>query len=86
LIKYKEKYSPGHVKLIKNIFNIFFKFIKTYYVPTFDEVLEFLLSKEDKFKERQKVKYIETNEIEDLLSSTTHATTKDFVTVQLLTG
>lgn len=86
LIKYKEKYSPGHVKLIKNIFNIFFKFIKTYYVPTFDVVLEFSLSKEDKFKERQKVKYIETNEIEELLSSITHATTKDFVTVQLLTG
>ena len=72
LIKYKEKYSPGDVKLIKNIFNIFFKFIKTYYVPTFDVVLECTLSKEDKFKEKQKIKYIEKNEIEELLSSITH--------------
>ena len=86
LIEYRETYSPNHVKLIKNIFNIFFKFIKTYYVPTFDVVLEFTLSKEDKFKEKQKIKYIETNKIQEVLESITHPITKDFVTVQLLTG
>ena len=86
LIEYREMYSPGHVKLIKTIFNIFFKFIKSYYVPTFNVNLEFTLSKEDKFKEKQKIKYIETNKIQEVLESITHPLTKDFVTVQLLTG
>lgn len=86
LNQYRETYSPQHIKLIKNIFNIFFKFIKSYYVPTFDINLEFTLSKEDKFKEKQKIKYIETNKIQDVLESITHPLTKDFVTVQLLTG
>ena len=86
LIEYREMYSPSHVKLIKTIFNIFFKFIKTYYVPTFNINLEFTLTKEDKFKEKQKTKYIETNKIQDVLESITHPITKDFVTVQLLTG
>lgn len=86
LIEYREIYSPGHVKLIKTIFNIFFKFIKTYYTPTFNINLEYTLSKEDKFKEKQKIKYIETNKIQEVLESITHPLTKDFVTVQLLTG
>lgn len=86
LIEYREMYSPGHVKLIKTIFNIFFKFIKSYYVPTFDINLEYTLSKEDKFKEKQKIKYIETNKIPEVLESIAHPITKDFVTVQLLTG
>ena len=86
LIEYRETYSPSHVKLIKTIFNIFFKFIKSYYVPTFNINLEYTLSKEDKFKEKQKIKYIETNKIPEVLESITHPITKDFVTVQLLTG
>lgn len=86
LNQYREIYSPRNIQLIKTIFNIFFKFIKSYYVPTFDVVLEFSLSKEDKFKERQKIKYIETNKIQEVLESVTHPITKDFVTVQLLTG
>ena len=86
LIEYREKYSPGHVNLIKTIFNIFFKFIRLYYAPTFDINLEFTLSKEDKFKEKQKIKYIETNKIKEVIESITHPITKDFVTVQLLTG
>lgn len=86
LIEYRGVYSPGHVKLIKTIFNIFFKFIKTYYAPTFNINLEYTLSKEDKFKEKQKIKYIETNKIQEVLKSITHPVTKDFVTVQLLTG
>lgn len=86
LNQYRETYSPQHIKLIKNIFNIFFKFIKSYYVPTFDINLEFILSKEDKFEEKQKIKYIETNKIQEVLELITHPITKDFVTVQLLTG
>ena len=86
LIVYREMYSPGHVKLIKTIFNIIFKFIKTYYAPIFNINLEYTLSKEDKFKEKQKIKYIETNKIQEVLESIAHPITKDFVTVQLLTG
>ena len=86
LNQYRETYSPQHIKSIKNIFNIFFKFIKSYYISTFDIYLEFTLSKEDKFKEKQKIKYIETNKIQEVLESITHPITKDFVTVQLLIG
>ena len=86
LIEYRDKYSPNHVILIKNIFNVFFKFIKNYHVPSFDVVLKFTMSKEDRFKEKAKIKYIETNEINKVLSSIKHPLTKDFVTVQLLTG
>ena len=86
LNQYRETYSPNHVKLIKTVFNIFFKFIKSYYVPTFNINLEYTLSKEDKFKEKQKIKYLETNKIQEVLESITHPITKDFVTVQLLTG
>ncbi len=86
LNQYRESYSPKNVRLIKTIFNIFFKFIKTYYVPTFNINLEFTLTKEDKFKEKQKIKYIETNKIQEVLELITHPITKDFVTVQLLTG
>ena len=86
LIEYRDKYSPNHVILIKNIFNVFFKFIKNYHVPSFDVVLKFTMSKEDRFKEKAKIKYIETNEINKILSLIKHPLTKDFVTVQLLTG
>lgn len=86
LIEYRDKYSPNHVILIKNIFNVFFKFIKNYHVPSFDVVLKFTMSKEDRFKEKEKIKYIETNKIQEVLKSITHPITKDFVTVQLLTG
>ena len=86
LIEYRDKYSPNHVILIKNIFNVFFKFIKNYHVPSFDVVLKFTMSKEDRFKEKEKIKYIETNKIQEVLESITHPITKDFVTVQLLTG
>ena len=86
LNQYRESYSPKNIRLIKTVFNIFFKFIKAYYVPTFDINLKFTLTKEDKFKEKQKIKYIETNKIKDVLESITHPLTKDFVTVQLLTG
>lgn len=86
LNQYRESYSPKNIRLIKTVFNIFFKFIKAYYVPTFNINLEFKLTKEDKFKEKQKIKYIETNKIQNVLESITHPLTKDFVTVQLLTG
>lgn len=86
LIEYRDKFSPNHVTLIKNVFNIFFKFIKNYHAPTFDVVLKFTKSKEDKFKEKEKTKYIDTDEIKNVLSSIKNPLTKDFVTVQLLTG
>ena len=86
LNQYRESYSPKNVRLIKTVFNIFFKFIKAYYIPTFNINLEFTLTKEDKFKEKQKIKYIETNKLQDVLESITHPLTKDFVTVQVLTG
>lgn len=86
LIQLKDTYKPNNVKLIKTTLNIFFKFIKEYYIPDFNLNVKFALSKEDKQKELQKIKYIETNKINDILEKITHQITKDFVTVQLLTG
>lgn len=86
LIELKERLSPNNVKLTKTIFNIFFKFIKKYYISEFDVVLEFKLNKEEKFIEKTKIKYIETHLIQETLDSIDHETTRDFVTVQLLTG
>lgn len=86
LIQLKEIYKPNNIKLIKTTFNVFFKFIKDYYIPDFNLNVKFILSKEDKQKELQKIKYIETNKINDILGKITHQITKDFVTVQLLTG
>ena len=83
LNQYRETYSPQHIKLIKNIFNIFFKFIKSYYAPTFDIYLEFALSKENKFKEKQKIKYIETNKIKEVLESITHRFYNSSITKRL---
>lgn len=86
LIEYRKKYKPAVIKLIKTLFNVLFKFIKKYYVPTFDVSLEFTYTKEERFIENQKIKFIETDKIKDTLEKIEHNTTRNFVIVQLYTG
>ena len=69
LMEMREKLSPNAIKLTCMVLNNFFQFIKKYYIPNFDVVLEFKLSKDEKVREKQKVKYIENNEIENILKS-----------------
>lgn len=86
LIDYRSKYKPAVIKLIKTIFNIFFRFIKKYYVPDFDVILEFTYTKEERFVENQKIKFIETDKIKETLEKIDHNTTRNFAIVQLYTG
>ena len=86
LIEYRSRYKPAVIKLIKTLFNVLFKFIKKYYVPTFDVSLEFTYTKEERFIENQKIKFIETDKIKDTLEKIEHNTTRNFVIVQLYTG
>ena len=86
LIDYRSKYKPAVIKLIKTLFNVLFKFIKKYYVPEFDVTLEFTYTKEERFIENQKIKFIETDKIKEILGKIEHDLTRNFVIVQLYTG
>ena len=54
LMEMREKLSPNAIKLTCMVLNNFFKFIKKYYIPNFDVVLEFKLSKDEKVREKQR--------------------------------
>ncbi|MBF0714542.1 site-specific integrase [Gemella sp. GH3] len=82
----RSKYAPNTLNIYKTILNIFFKYVKKYYHKDFDLNIEFKLTKEDKAKEINKVKFIETNKIKEILSKIKQPIVRDFVTVQLLTG
>ena len=86
LIEMREKLSPNAIKLTCMVLNNFFQFIKKYYVSNFDVVLEFKLSKDEKVREKQKVKYIENNEIENILKSIKNNTVRNIAILQLNTG
>ena len=86
LMEMREKLSPNAIKLTCMVLNNFFQFIKKYYVSNFDVVLEFKLSKDEKVREKQKVKYIENNEIENILKSIKNNTVRNIAILQLNTG
>lgn len=86
LIEYRETYKPAVIKLIKTLFNVFFRFIQKYYDPEFNVVLEFTYTKEERYVESQKIKYIETDNIPDVLETIEHTLTRNFVIIQLYTG
>lgn len=86
LMEMREKLSPNAIKLTCMVLNNFFQFIKKYYIPNFDVVLEFKLSKDEKVREKQKVKYIENNEIENILKSIKNNTVRNIAILQLNTG
>ena len=86
LMEMREKLSPNAIKLTCMVLNNFFQFIKKYYIPNYDVVLEFKLSKDEKVREKQKVKYIENNEIENILKSIKNNTVRNIAILQLNTG
>lgn len=92
-IKYDKKlmdmrgnFSPNAIKLTCTIHNDFFKFIKKYYVPTFNVKLDFKFTKEEKALELQKVKYLEKNEIPGILKKIKNNTVRSIAVLQLHTG
>ena len=92
-IKYDKKlmdmrgdFSPSAIKLTCTIHNDFFKFIKKYYVPTFDVKLDFKFTKEEKAVELQKVKYLEKDEIPGILKKIKNNTVRSIAVLQLHTG
>ena len=57
LMEMREELSANSIKTICIIFNLFFTFIKKYYISDFDVKLEFRLTKEDRATDLQKIKY-----------------------------
>lgn len=86
LIEMRENYSPNSIKLTCMVLNNFFQFIKKYYISNFDVVLEFKWTKDEKAKEKQKVKYLENDEIEKILNSIKNNTVRNIAILQLNTG
>lgn len=86
LIDLRNEFKPNTIKLIKTHIKTLFNYIKEYHDKNFDINIKFTLTKEDKIQEKLKTKFIETNQINDVLDKIKHSVVKDFVTVQLYTG
>ena len=86
IIEYRSHYSPEAIKFIVRLFNNLFKFIKKYYVKSFDVTLEFKLTKEEKAEKLQKIKYLEKDEISNILANIENNTVRNVAIVQLHTG
>lgn len=80
------KLAPGTIQVRVIVFNNFFKFIKKYYVESFDVHTEFKLTKEERAKEIQKIKYLNRDEIPILLEKITDPKVRNVAIVQLNTG
>lgn len=86
LMDMREEYSPNAINLTRLVLNNFFKFIKKYYMKDFDIKLEFKFTKEEKAIEKQKVKYLEKDEIPVVLDRIKNNTVKNIAIIQLHTG
>lgn len=86
LMDMRKDYSPNAINLTRMVLNNFFKFIKKYYVKDFDIRLDFKWTKEEKAIEKQKVKYLEKNEIPIVLDRIKNKTVKNIAIIQLHTG
>ena len=86
LMKMRGELAPKNIKLICIIYNNFFNFIKKYYISDFDVKLEFKLTKEEKALELQKIKYLEKNEIPNILNKIKNNTVRSIAILQLHTG
>lgn len=82
----REDFSPNTLKTRGVIYNNFFEFIKKYYVSWFDLKVEFKLTKEERAQEIQKIKYLEKDEIPNLLSKIKNSRARNIAIVQLNTG
>ena len=86
LMEMRGEFSPRNIKVICIIYNNFFNFIKKYYNSSFDVKLEFKLTKEEKALELQKIKYLEKNEIPNILNKIKNNTVRSIAILQLHTG
>lgn len=86
LMDMRKDYSPNAINLTRMVLNNFFKFIKKYYVKDFDIRLDFKWTKEEKAIEKQKVKYLEKDEIPIVLDRIKNKTVKNIAIIQLHTG
>lgn len=86
LMDMRKNSSPNAIKAICGVYNNLFNFINKYYVPDFDVKLDFKFTKEEKALEIQKVKYLEKNEIPEILNKIKNNTVKNIAILQLHTG
>lgn len=82
----RNDFSPRTLKTRGVIYNNFFEFIKKYYVPWFDLKIEFKLTKEERARDIQKIKYLEKDEIPTLLSKIKNPKARNIAIIQLNTG
>lgn len=82
----RNDFSPHTLKTRGVIYNNFFEFIKKYYVPWFDLKIEFKLTKEERARDIQKIKYLEKDEIPTLLSKIKNPRARNIAIIQLNTG
>ena len=86
LMEMRGELSPNAINLTRLVLNNFFKFIKKYYVKDFDVKLDFKFTKEEKALELQKIKYLEKDEIPDILKKIKNNTVRSIAVLQLHTG
>lgn len=82
----RSEYSVSSIKLFRGCLNTLFNYIHEYHSNTFNMKVKFTLSKEEKVKEREKIKFVETNSIPETLDKIVDLQSKDFAELQLLTG
>lgn len=82
----KKHYSNNSIKIIVVWVNNLFKYINDYHSKDFQIHITFKISKDEKALEKTKLKFIETNKLQETLQSIKEDTVRDFVTVQVLTG
>lgn len=86
LINLRKKYKIGTIKLIKTHIQALFIYINEYHDKSFNLNIKFTITKDDKIQEKSKIKFIETNKINEILDTIECSLVKDFATVQLHTG
>lgn len=82
----RNELAPRTIESRAIIYNNLFEFIKNYYVSWFDLKVEFKLTKEERAREIQKIKYLEKAEIPILLSKIKNNKVRNIAIVQLNTG
>lgn len=82
----RSKYKHNHLKNIVFTFNMFFKFVKKYYISDFNLIIEYKPNIQDLLEEKYKKKFIEPKKISELLHSIKSEYVRDYATVQILTG
>lgn len=84
----RKKFSVAKLQRDKTLMNTFFKYVQRYFHEELYLNIEFKKTKEDLAKEKLKEsnKFIDTNELKDLINKIEHEVVRDIAIVQVYTG